>query len=150
PTTVASDSAIAPRVGGSAAFRRFIGSELIPFINDRYPVTAERGIIGESLAGLFVVETFLLEPGLFQHYIAIDPSLWWNGQSLLKQAPTRLPSTSGVTSLFIATSSETGIAAMGAAFSSLLQGHAPASLEWRHHGMPGETHGTVYHPAALL
>ena len=57
PTRVASDSTIAPRVGGSAAFRRFIREELFPEVERRYRVTAERGIIGESLAGLFIVET---------------------------------------------------------------------------------------------
>ncbi len=150
PTTVASDSAIAPRVGGSTAFRQFIRNELMPFIDARYQTTDESSIIGESLAGLFVVETFMLEPELFDHYIAIDPSLWWNDQSLLKQAPARLRGTDSVKSLFLATGSEPAIAATGATFSSLLQDHAPASLQWQHRSMPGETHGTIYHPAALL
>ena len=88
PTEVASDRAIAPKVGGSAAFRQFIREELIPEIDRRYKTTAERGIIGESLAGLFVVETFLEEPSLFTHYVALDPSLWWNKglSSLRRQA----------------------------------------------------------------
>jgi enterochelin esterase-like enzyme len=83
PTRVAKDSTIAPHVGGSAAFRRFIRDELIPAIDARYRTTTERAIIGESLAGLFVVETFLREPTLFDEYIAFDPSLcgiearWW-------------------------------------------------------------------------
>src|SRR5690242_19261641 len=72
PTKVHSDSAIAPHVGGSAAFRHFFRDELIPEIDKRYRTTPERGIIGESLAGLFVVETFLREPKLFDHYIAFD------------------------------------------------------------------------------
>ena len=78
PTRVAKDSSIAPRVGGSAAFRRFIRTELMPEINARFRTTAESAIMGESLAGLFVVETFLHEPDLFDTYIAFDPSLWWN------------------------------------------------------------------------
>src|SRR6478752_6081543 len=59
PTRIKSDSAIAPRVGGSAAFRRFVRDELIPAVRSRYRTTSERSIVGESLAGLFVVETFL-------------------------------------------------------------------------------------------
>src|SRR5581483_4488266 len=59
PTRIASDSAIAPHVGGSAAFRRFIRAELLPEINRRYRTTSDRTLIGESLAGLFVLETFL-------------------------------------------------------------------------------------------
>src|SRR5689334_22087790 len=92
PTRFASDSAIAPHVGGSAAFRQFIRGELIPTIDARYRTTSERSIVGESLAGLFIVETFLREPTSFDHYIALDPSLWWDGGSLLGFASTHLPS----------------------------------------------------------
>lgn len=90
PTRVASDSTIAPRVGGSAAFRRFIRDELIPTVQTRYRTTEERGIVGESLAGLFVMETFLAEPALFQHYVALDPSVWWNNGALVDSAAARL------------------------------------------------------------
>ena len=80
PTTNEDDKKIAPRVGGSGAFRRFIRDELMPQVRGRYRTTDETAVVGESLAGLFVVETFLLEPGLFDTYIAFDPSLWWNDQ----------------------------------------------------------------------
>ncbi|MEO7363098.1 MAG: alpha/beta hydrolase-fold protein, partial [Gemmatimonadaceae bacterium] len=57
PTRIASDSAIAKHVGGSDAFRRFVRDELFPVIDKRYRTTSERSIVGESLAGLFIVET---------------------------------------------------------------------------------------------
>src|SRR5262245_20886261 len=56
PTDNPDDRKIAPRVGGSAAFRRFIKEELKPAVNARYRTTAESAIVGESLAGLFVME----------------------------------------------------------------------------------------------
>ncbi|MDB4911331.1 MAG: esterase [Gemmatimonadetes bacterium] len=90
PTRVATDSAIAPHVGGSAAFRRFLRDELMPAIDSHYRTTPERAIVGESLAGLFVVETFLREPTLFDHYVAFDPSLWWNRAALVDSAPALL------------------------------------------------------------
>jgi predicted alpha/beta superfamily hydrolase len=77
PTEVAEDRKIAPRVGGSAAFRGFIRDELMPQVRRRYRVTDETAIIGESLAGLFIVETFFAQPKLFGTYIALSPSLWW-------------------------------------------------------------------------
>ena len=52
----------------------------------RYRTTDERTIIGESLAGLFIVKTFLHDPGTFDHYIAFDPSLWWNHGALVDSA----------------------------------------------------------------
>ncbi|MEO7996378.1 MAG: alpha/beta hydrolase-fold protein, partial [Gemmatimonadaceae bacterium] len=78
PTRIASDSAIAKHVGGSKAFRQFVRDELFPIIDKRYRTTAERSIVGESLAGLFIVETFLTQPDMFTHYIALDASTWWN------------------------------------------------------------------------
>ena len=97
PTTVHDDSTIAPVVGGSAAFRRFIRTELMPLIRSRYRTTGETAIVGESLAGLFVVETFLREPDLFDTYIAFDPSLWWNDAKLVDEAGPRLAATAGKT-----------------------------------------------------
>ena len=91
PTENPEDRKIAPRVSGSAAFRSFIRTELMPVIRSRYRTTQETAIIGESLAGLFIVETFFLEPDLFDTYIAFDPSLWWNNEELLKRAAERLP-----------------------------------------------------------
>ncbi len=75
PTTNAEDLKIAPRVGGSAAFRQFLRTELMPAIRQRYRTTAETALVGESLAGLFVVETFLREPALFDTCVAFEPSL---------------------------------------------------------------------------
>lgn len=150
PTRVAEDSTIAPRVGGSAAFRRFIRDELIPLIDARYATTNERGIIGESLAGLFVVETFLLDPTLFDSYIAFDPSLWWNDAALLDVAAARIRGQDGSPrQLYLASSSEPELARLTADFATILRTSAPATLNWHYQPMPTETHATIYHPAAL-
>src|SRR4051794_12743592 len=90
PTDDPEDRKIAPHVGGSAAFRAFLRKELMPEVRARYRTTDEAAIVGESLAGLFVVETFFLEPDLFDAYIAIDPSLWWNKHKLVEEAAGRL------------------------------------------------------------
>src|SRR5471030_3152316 len=90
PTDNPEDRKIAPVVGGSAAYRSFIRDELMPQVKKRYRTTAETAIVGESLAGLFVVETFLLEPNLFDTYMAIDPSLWWNDEEFVRGAAARL------------------------------------------------------------
>lgn len=148
PTTVAEDSSIAPEVGGSASFRRFIRSELMPAVRARYRTTDETAIVGESLAGLFVVETLLLEPDLFDTYIAFDPSLWWNGGALVAGAGKRI-SAAGGRSLYLASSSQAEIAELTQKLADTLTAGAPANLSWHHEPMPDETHGTIYHPAAL-
>jgi predicted alpha/beta superfamily hydrolase len=150
PTVSAEDRKIAPRVGGSAAFRTFIRTELMPLITSRYRTTAETAIVGESLAGLFVVETFFLEHNLFDTYIAFDPSLWWNEDNLVKEAPARLKAIRATNkTLYFASSNEPGIVKNTEQLAAILQQSATPGLTWRYDKMPGETHGTIYHPAAI-
>ncbi|AHJ97407.1 alpha/beta hydrolase [Hymenobacter swuensis] len=150
PTTNEKDKKIAPRVGGSAAFRRFVRTELMPEIKRRYRTTEETAVVGESLAGLFVVETLLLEPDLFTTYLAFDPSLWWNSRNLVQQAPKFLATYKGASkALFIATSNEPEIVTDAGEFVKALQTAGNPAVRWFYEPMPQETHGTIYHPAAL-
>ncbi|WP_340152392.1 alpha/beta hydrolase-fold protein [uncultured Marivirga sp.] len=72
--------------GEADNFRKFIEKELIPFIERKYPVTNYRTLIGHSYGGLFTISTLLNQPDLFSNYLAIDPSLDWDNQKLLKEA----------------------------------------------------------------
>jgi len=145
PTSVASDMAIAPRVGGSAVFRAFIARQLIPEIGRRYRVDSHRGIIGESLAGLFSVETFLREPGLFDTVIAISPSLWWNDGALLRDAPALLRQQAHASRrLFLTSADEDNIAPNVAKLATILKSDAPTGLDWIYVPRPEEHHDTIY------
>ena len=150
PTEVEADREIAPHVGGSAAFRAFIRDELMPVIDAAYRTTGETAIVGESLAGLFVVESLLLEPDLFDTYIAVDPSLWWNGGRLAAGAVDALRghSLAGKT-LYLAASSEPEIATDTAALAAALREADLDGLTLHYLSLPDEGHGTIYHPAAL-
>jgi uncharacterized protein len=150
PTESERDKKIAPRVGGSGAFRQFIREELMPEVKGRYRTTDEAAVVGESLAGLFVVETFLLEPDLFDTYIAFDPSLWWNNQKLVGDASRLLRARPGLKkTLYFASSDEKEIAADARRFAEVLGRSAPPGLRWHYEKMPDEKHSTIYHPAAL-
>lgn len=152
PTRNARDSTIAPRVGGSAAFRAFIRDELIPEVNRRYPTTAERAIVGESLAGLFVVETLLLEPALFDTYVAFDPSVWWDDARLVHESAARLRAMGTMSTtrktLWVATSGEREITVLGRRLVDSIATARPAGLVSHYEPMPGEQHSTIFHPAA--
>jgi predicted alpha/beta superfamily hydrolase len=148
PTTNPQDSTIAPVVGGSAAFRRFIRTELMPVVKSRYRTTDETAIVGESLAGLFIVETLFQEPDLFDTYIALDPSLWWNRGELVERAPERMAATAG-RSLFLANSSETGISEPTQRLAAIFGRSGPSTTRFHYESFPDETHATIYHPAAL-
>ena len=149
PTEVEKDKKIAPRVGGSAMFRKFIRSELMPQIKTRYRTTRETAIVGESLAGLFVVETFLLEPDLFDTYIAFDPSLWWNNQTLVGEADMRLRSRPELKKTLYFAGSGDDTAEITQRFANVLSKNAPSGISWHYEKMSEEKHSTIYHPAAL-
>lgn len=150
PTQIAEDRKIAPTVGGSAIFRQFVRSELMPVINSRYRTTTETAIMGESLAGLFVVETFFVEPDLFDTYIAFDPSLWWNNGELVNGASSRLRAAGNRPHTLYLASSREDRSELTNRLAEVLEKNAPANLKWQYEPMPSETHATIYHPAALL
>ncbi len=72
--------------GEADNFSKFIEQELIPYIENKYPVTNFRTLIGHSYGGLFTIYTLLKHPHLFANYLAIDPSLDWDNQKLLNEA----------------------------------------------------------------
>ena len=71
--------------GGASNFIKFIDEELKPFINNKYPTENNSTIIGHSTAGLFVLYSYLHHENLFDNYLAIDPSLWWDKENLVKE-----------------------------------------------------------------
>lgn len=79
-----------PTAGSSAKFREFIKTEAKPLVERLYRTNGRNVVLGESLAGLFVTETYLLEPQLFDAYGAVDPSLWWDKEALSTTAEARV------------------------------------------------------------
>jgi len=149
PTTIPEEQTAAPQAGGATKFRAFLREELKPWVTSRYRTTAEAAVIGESLAGLFVVETFVTEPSLFTGYIAADPSVWWNEEALVRGAAPQLAGCCArPTSLYIASAPESRQEAVDELV-SLLRIYQPPNLVWRHEPMLDAEHGTIFPTAAL-
>ena len=72
--------------GGGEAFALFLERELIPYVDSLYPTEPYRLFIGHSLGGLTVMNTLIHHPQMFNAYLAIDPSMWWDSQLLLKES----------------------------------------------------------------
>ena len=85
PTTIEEDKKRFPATGHSDKFIAFIEKELQPYIDKNYKTNTTKTIIGESLGGLLATEILLKTPSLFNKYIIISPSLWWDNGSLLNQ-----------------------------------------------------------------
>jgi len=79
-----------PTTGCSAKFIQFLEQELQPFINSNYKVSEEKTIIGQSLGGLLAAEILHKKPELFDNYIIVSPSVWWDDESILKLEPAKI------------------------------------------------------------
>lgn len=144
-TVVERDKSIAPIVGESQKFRNFIQYELIPEIEIRYKTTNERSIIGESLAGLFVVETLIEAPNLFKNYIAFDPSLWWNNSYLVKKAAEGNTANFQQTKRFwFAGSNAKDIYKNTKKLAAIFTKQNSAQLEWYYSPEPKLKHATIF------
>jgi predicted alpha/beta superfamily hydrolase len=76
-----------PTSGQSENFINFLEKELQLFIDSTYRTTPGKTIIGQSLGGLLATEILLKEPELFDNYIIVSPSLWWDDEKLLEIQP---------------------------------------------------------------
>ena len=85
PSSIEEDKKQFPGTGHSDRFIAFIEKELQPFIAKEYKVNDSKMIISQSFGGLLATEILLKKPTLFNKYIIISPSLWWDNGSLLKQ-----------------------------------------------------------------
>lgn len=145
PTEIETDKEIAPVVGGSAKFRAFIKEELFPEINKRYRTSSQKSIIGESLSGLFVVETFFLAPDMFDNYIAFDPSLWWNNHYLVRTAKQHLASFPKTEKrIWIAGSSAEDISQYTNELAAIFKKEAISNVQWNYSPEPKEKHNTIF------
>jgi predicted alpha/beta superfamily hydrolase len=93
PTTIETDKKRYLTAGKSENFIAFLEQELQPFIEKKYKTTSSKTIIGQSLGGLLATEILLKKPTLFNKYIIISPSLWWDNASLLNQSSEILQNT---------------------------------------------------------
>lgn len=90
PTTIEKDQNRYKTAGHSANFISFLEKELQPFIERKFNVNHSKTIIGQSLGGLLATEILFTKPALFDQYIIVSPSLWWDNGSLLKREPALL------------------------------------------------------------
>ena len=156
--------------GGADKFMQFIEKELIPYIENKYPVTDYRTLIGHSYAGLFTINALINYPDLFENYLAIDPSLDWDNQKLLNQSREVLKNNSFKgKSLFISlggqlhmqdyevtidnvmqdTSEYTLFARSNIEFSQLAEKHDQSELNVRWKFYESDIHGTIPLPSIL-
>ena len=95
--------------GGGENFALFLEKELMSYIESKYPAAPYKTLIGHSFGGLTVMNILTSHTQLFNAYIAIDPSMWWDHQQFLKETKNKLASKNLSTiSLFMAAANTMG------------------------------------------
>ena len=157
-STLAADTRRYPTTGHSDKFIAFLEKELQPYIQRHYKTNGQKTIIGQSLGGLLATEILLKKPEMFNKYIIISPSLWWDNGSLLQiQSPVMDAGFAQKTAVYIGVGKE-----------GLTPGDAPRVMEVDANlladklksaknknltvyfdYLPQENHGTITHQAVF-
>jgi len=156
-TTIAEDQKRFPATGHSDKFITFIEKELQPHIEKKYRTNGSKMIIGQSLGGLLATEILLKKSALFNNYVIISPSLWWDNGSLLKHAPALINNIQQPTGIYIGVGKEglapTEIPHVMEVDANLLADKLKNSKNGNLHVffdyLPNEDHATITHQAVF-
>lgn len=131
--------------GGAANFQRFLATELIPAVERAYRTDGFRALSGHSASGQFVLYCLTAEPALFRGYIALSPSLDWDGnlpQRSLEAAFAVTPELANF--LYVARSDDAGRAlADYERLVETLATRSPRGFRWHSQAFPDETHVSI-------
>lgn len=76
--------------GGGENFTAFLQKELIPHIDSEYRTAPYKILVGHSFGGLTAMNIFINHTDMFNSYLVIDPSMWWDSRKLLDQTKDAL------------------------------------------------------------
>jgi predicted alpha/beta superfamily hydrolase len=129
--------------GGADSLLAFIRDELIPFVDGRYRTLPTRVLAGTSYGGVFVMHAFLSDPGLFDAYLTLSPSMWWHDGLMLRRTEAFLKSKVELRKVLYLTVANEGQGMGVNALSEILKRTAPKGLAWRFDEYLNEVHGTI-------
>jgi len=134
------------KVGEADKFLSFIETELFPFVEKNYRTKPYRICCGQSRAGLCVTHAFLSHTAMFNAYIALSPSLYWDDGIALKTAEEKLAGLNFKHRQFYFNIGGDEIpSTIGDAFTfaQIIKTNASQDLRWKLDYLPNETHGTA-------
>ncbi len=94
------------------------------------------------------METFFEQPGLFDTYIALSPSLWWNHEALVGAAAERLRAHRRLRAALYLSSAGDDVGAEAGRLAAVLRANAPPGLRWEYAPRPDLHHATIYRAEA--
>ncbi len=133
--------------GGNEKFLQFMATELMPVIEKKYPTAPCKILAGHSFGGLASLHCLLTHPDLFDAYVAVSPSLWWDKEYVLRMTDEKLKSGSTLhKTLFLSDGNEGGADSFFhkhlLKLEATLAGKKLKKLDYRYKHYPTETHMT--------
>jgi predicted alpha/beta superfamily hydrolase len=131
--------------GGAPNFKRFLSQEFIPTIEKAYRTNEFRAISGHSAAGQFVLYCLTSEPSLFQAYMALSSSLYWDNNLPQRSLESSFQATQSLKAfLYVARSNDFAQAlAEDERLVQTLKTTAPAGFRWYSADFPNENHASM-------
>ncbi|SHI39392.1 hypothetical protein SAMN04488096_101423 [Mesonia phycicola] len=139
--------------GGNQKFMSFIEEEVKTFVDKNYRTNGFEILSGHSFGGLSTVNCFINTPELYNAYIAIDPSIWWDNTTVLNNLEENCVTKKHQNKLlFIAKANDAGSGEEHhqaiLAFHDILKNLAtPTNFNWQFKLYENEDHGSVVVPA---
>ena len=133
------------KVGEADKYLSFIETELFPFIEKNYRTVSYRICCGHSRAGLCVTHAFISHTNMFNAYIALSPSLYWDDGLVMKTAEEKLSSIDLKQKLFyfdIGGNETPSTIGDAFTFAETIRKNASPDLRWKFDYLPNETHGS--------
>lgn len=134
--------------GGAAHFTQFLLTELVPRIERDYRTLGTppfRILAGHSASGQYVLHLLATEPAAFQAYLAMAPSLDWDGQLPIRELEAALPRADRPTRFVYFAYGDDYEQALAAdlRLARALAAAAPGTLRAQVRAFPGETHSAL-------
>lgn len=137
-----------PTSGGADRFLTFIESEVIPTIEKSYRTQPYRVFAGHSLGGLFALHSLFLKPKLFNAWIAVSPTLIWEGDYVQRRAKEFVKNTPELNaSLVFTLGDEPELKKPAEALKKLLAAKGPKGFQVESFYFGDEDHGSVVMPS---
>lgn len=118
---------------GAPKFREFLARDVIPWATSRYR-TDRKVLTAVSLGGLFVVDTLLERPEMFDDYIALTPSVWWDQGRVAEEAAAKLAAHAKSDRRIYITMGDEGVGNLSGKWLGTLisafETNAPEGLKW--------------------
>ncbi len=73
------------KVGGANNFLNYLEKELVPLVDKTFRTAPYRTLIGHSLGGIFAWHSLASRPQLFQSYLILDASVFWDNGAVVKE-----------------------------------------------------------------